>query len=499
MDTLTYVNVVHRPKELGLTCPEDLFDWEMFQEDPRPFFKFARNLYFPLGCGDSTQRVRPSDSHKLLALLEQKKMLLRVYSQNIDGLEQVAGVSPKKMVYAHGSLQWATCCRCKHKVTAKEIEPSILERSVPLCQEPIQGRRNGSPNSSVSVSGRRATSPPQLQPSRGRKRPRHLSDEFEPKQEEGKPMTCNGVLKPGVTFFGEALNDTVRRSLESDRNKVDALIVIGTSLSVYVLCDYVKFIRWSCWTCCILYMLIQVCFFLHNFSAPISKVIGYLPGNIPRILINRAIVHPPKSNVEASDDNDSDDDEERDFRDDYVFDAYLLGYCDDVTRLLAKNLFSTDTRDGEGDKPEEKQTFCQLLSTVRERNSSKVELDGAASENGENDDDADDEQSVEPEMFKAEDWAFCKVPEERVVLFHGAEPSRGSGYGYDGEEDANSEVTFREVAQCDGCSKRIEGIIQKCVDCFDYDLCQKCYPKISKTHYNGEHVFAAEPAAVVDA
>jgi NAD-dependent SIR2 family protein deacetylase len=31
-------------------------------------------------------RAKPSDSHKLLALLEEKKMLLRVYSQNIDGM-----------------------------------------------------------------------------------------------------------------------------------------------------------------------------------------------------------------------------------------------------------------------------------------------------------------------------------------------------------------------------------------------------------------------------
>ena len=65
--------------------------------DPRPFFKFARNLYFPLGTENNAERVRPSDSHKLLALLEQKKTLLRVYSQNIDGLEEVAGVSPKKV------------------------------------------------------------------------------------------------------------------------------------------------------------------------------------------------------------------------------------------------------------------------------------------------------------------------------------------------------------------------------------------------------------------
>jgi NAD-dependent SIR2 family protein deacetylase len=39
-------------------------------------------------------------------------------------------------------------------------------------------------------------------------------------------------MKPGVTFFGEALQNTVKTKLESDRDKVDALIVIGTSLSV---------------------------------------------------------------------------------------------------------------------------------------------------------------------------------------------------------------------------------------------------------------------------
>jgi NAD-dependent SIR2 family protein deacetylase len=48
-------------------------------------------LYFPFGTTNEDGhhptpiRAKPSDSHKLLALLEEKKMLLRVYSQNIDG------------------------------------------------------------------------------------------------------------------------------------------------------------------------------------------------------------------------------------------------------------------------------------------------------------------------------------------------------------------------------------------------------------------------------
>lgn len=155
-------------------------------------------------------------------------MLLRVYSQNIDGLEQVAGVSPKRMVYAHGSLQYATCCKCRSKVTAQEIEPAILKRCVPLCQKPIPERTSSSGSSAIN-SSRKGDYPQSV---RGRKRPRQQSDRFNPVQEEGKPRICNGVLKPAVTFFGEALQDNVSKSLESDRKKVDALIVIGTSLSV---------------------------------------------------------------------------------------------------------------------------------------------------------------------------------------------------------------------------------------------------------------------------
>jgi NAD-dependent SIR2 family protein deacetylase len=195
--------------DLGLSCPEDLFDWDFFQEDPTPFFKFARNLYFPLG---EHKKVEPSDSHKLLAMLDKKKMLLRVYSQNIDGLEVVAGVSNRKMIYAHGSLQWATCCECQRKVVKEEILPAIVQGSVPRCQT----ERKQS-NSSV---------PQQQQQS-----PREPSQRVK-KRQRVDDHVCGGVFKPGVTFFGETLNDNVRRSLEADRERVDALIVIGTSLSV---------------------------------------------------------------------------------------------------------------------------------------------------------------------------------------------------------------------------------------------------------------------------
>lgn len=252
------------------------------------------------------------------------------------------------------------------------------------------------------------------------------------------------------------MHNNVKAKLESDRDKVDALIVIGTSLSVYVYTNSR--------TCYIdrSDSLIILC--LQFASAPISKVIGYLPANIPRILINRTIVHPPEQTGDDAD-NESDDDE-KEFRDNYVFDAYLLGFCDDVTRAIGKKLFSSD---GDDEAKSETVDRGELLATVLENNN------GA--------DDSEDESS-----YNASDWTNVKVPHQRVFLFPGALAPA----------EAAEEVTYREVAHCDGCSKRIEGTIQKCVTCFDYDLCQKCFPTLSKSHFDGLHSFAEETAVPID-
>lgn len=219
---------------LGLSCPEELFDFDVFLDNPQPFYKFARNLYYPLG---GTAPARPSDSHTLLALIEERRKLLRVYSQNIDGLEEEAGVSSKKIVYAHGSLQHATCCKCKHKVPSVEIRNDIWNGVVARCRAAtpapkVKGRIGADPSSILD--GASAIASPALVASRSsaRKRLRETDEPSQPSSSESG--LCGGIMKPGITFFGEHLNDNVRRCLEADRDKVDALIVMGTSLSVYV-------------------------------------------------------------------------------------------------------------------------------------------------------------------------------------------------------------------------------------------------------------------------
>lgn len=187
--------------------------------------------------------------------------------------------------------------------------------------------------------------------------------------------------------------------------------------------------------------------------APISKVIEYLPPNIPRILINRTVVHPSTRSADNSE-------EEKDPRENYVFDAYLLGFCDDVTRCLAKRLFQEDGPMTPTEKKQRRKPAGRLLTKV---------LKGEDNE------------------YVAGDWECVKVPAERVLLFPGAYASHG---------DSTEDLTYREIAHCDGCSKQIQGTIQKCIICFDYDLCHKCFPSLSKLHFDGKHTFSKEAATL---
>lgn len=51
--------------------------------------------------------MKPSIAHHFVRDLEAKSMLLRNYTQNIDGLENIAGV--KRVIPCHGSFASATC------------------------------------------------------------------------------------------------------------------------------------------------------------------------------------------------------------------------------------------------------------------------------------------------------------------------------------------------------------------------------------------------------
>ena len=75
-----------------LPDPQAMFDIFYFEHDPRPFFKFAKEIY--------PGQFKPSLSHMFIKKLEENRRLLRNYTQNIDTLEMTAGI--KNVIQCHG-------------------------------------------------------------------------------------------------------------------------------------------------------------------------------------------------------------------------------------------------------------------------------------------------------------------------------------------------------------------------------------------------------------
>nr|QSL97062.1 sirtuin 2 [Simocephalus vetulus] len=171
-----------------LPDPQAMFDIHYFRKDPRPFFKFARDLW--------PGQFTPSKCHKFIRLLEKQNKLLRNYTQNIDTLEQQAGID--RVIQCHGSFATATCLRCQYRVPSKEIEKEIMEQRIPLCpkcSELSKDEQEASTSSTVALSS---------QP----------------------------IMKPDIVFFGEGMPDEFHRAMAFDKEECDLIIVIGSSLKV---------------------------------------------------------------------------------------------------------------------------------------------------------------------------------------------------------------------------------------------------------------------------
>ena len=170
---------------------------------------------------------------------------------------------------------------------------------------------------------------------------------------------------------------------------------------------------------------------LHFKSAPMSKLVGFLPDNIPRILINRDIVQVVKSPVKP---------------DEFcLFDACLLGNCDAVTQAIKDKISNTDVD----------------TNTEEENNSGGL---------------------VNDENYGT--W-LKNQPRESILLFEGALLS--APIAKDAAIPLPNVFVF-----CDHCRNEIKGNIFCCKNCFDFDLCCDCYPKVKLTHADGKHEFGME-------
>ncbi|CAN9499176.1 unnamed protein product [Ophioblennius macclurei] len=167
-------------EKYNIPYPEAIFNIDYFSNDPQPFFSLAKALY--------PGSHRPNYIHYFIRMLHHKGLLLRMYTQNIDGLEKVCGIPDEKLVEGHGSFATASCHLCYTPFPAEEAKVAIMSDNVPIC------------------------------------------------------TFCAATVKPDVVFFGEDLPQKYFLSTE-DFPKADLLIIMGTSLKIEPFASLVNTVR----------------------------------------------------------------------------------------------------------------------------------------------------------------------------------------------------------------------------------------------------------------
>ncbi|KAJ5295033.1 hypothetical protein PENANT_c037G09294 [Penicillium antarcticum] len=153
---------------LRLPYPEAIFHISYFKHTPEPFYAIAMARH--------PGNLKPTVTHAFLALLAKKNLLHFLFTRNIDGLEQNAGVPEDKVLWAHGNWKNQHCDKCKAHYPDDLMKKVIGAGEVPYC---LQGG-------------------------------------------------CGGAVKPDVVFFGQDLPAEFEER-QKEVHEADLMLVMGTS------------------------------------------------------------------------------------------------------------------------------------------------------------------------------------------------------------------------------------------------------------------------------
>ena len=160
--------------------------WSKYDPEDFTFQRFvsneeARHKYWQMSTEfyQTLQSVKPNAAHIAIAELETIGKLDCVITQNIDGLHQLAGASPERVIELHGTAREVSCLSCKKRYDRDGVQERIAKGDkAPRCDD------------------------------------------------------CNGLLKPATISFGQAMPEHETAEAIKRSGGCDLFIVIGSSLVV---------------------------------------------------------------------------------------------------------------------------------------------------------------------------------------------------------------------------------------------------------------------------
>lgn len=177
-------------KRLMRQDPTFVVEKRMFFNNPLPYHEVRR----PFILGTQARQWKPTLFHRFVEALDKRGKLLRLVTQNIDGLDFLTETTADKIVPCHGTIARAACEACR-----EALDFNVYCGLVRTQIKDIYGVDASAPEASTSLVCRVC----------------------------GKP-----ALKPTTVLFGSNLPAAFFESLETDLPEADLLIVAGTSLLV---------------------------------------------------------------------------------------------------------------------------------------------------------------------------------------------------------------------------------------------------------------------------
>lgn len=159
-------------------------------------------------------RARPNAAHYALARLEQLGRLSATVTQNVDGLQQLAG--SRYVTELHGSLATVQCLCCGETLARDAMQEALRVQNPWL--PGLQGEL--APDGDAQVQGIDAV-----------------------RLRIPGCVACGGVLKPDVVFFGESVPPPRVQQCRAALAGSDGLLVVGSSLMVF---SGFRFVREAC-------------------------------------------------------------------------------------------------------------------------------------------------------------------------------------------------------------------------------------------------------------
>ncbi|MEV4440155.1 Sir2 family NAD-dependent protein deacetylase [Streptomyces sp. NPDC049577] len=154
---------------------QKLVTYDFYMSDPE-----IRRRSWQMRRSAPTLRARPNAAHEAIVRLERSGTPVRVITQNVDGLHQMAGLPERKVLELHGTARAVTCTRCK----ARSEMAAALERVAA-----------GDPDPACEV--------------------------------------CGGILKSATVMFGESLDPVVLGEAVAVTKACEVFVAVGTSLTVH--------------------------------------------------------------------------------------------------------------------------------------------------------------------------------------------------------------------------------------------------------------------------